>query len=117
MVQVIFESNSARHVQESARDPRKRAYTVDELQDLCDTADEQVDRSRDAGVKGPMVASRTATITKFAYAWGCAATRLACWTSGFSAQAATSRRRGSSPTRLESALLIETSCDSLAPFG
>ncbi len=69
-IQVIFESNSAHHVQEGASDPRKRAYTVDELQDLCDTADYQVDRRRDAGVKGPMVAFRTATITKVAYAWG-----------------------------------------------
>jgi site-specific recombinase XerD len=69
-VQIIVESNSARHVQESARDPRKRAYTVDELQDLCDTADDLVEQRRDAGVKGPMVAFRTATMTKVAYAWG-----------------------------------------------
>ncbi|MEC4616446.1 MULTISPECIES: tyrosine-type recombinase/integrase [Tsukamurella] len=69
-VQIIYEANAATHVQEGARDPRKRAYTVDELQDLCDTADDLVQIRRQAGVKGAMVAFRTATITKVAYAWG-----------------------------------------------
>ena len=69
-VQVITEANSARHVHEGPGDPRKRAYTTDELQDLCDTADEQVTRRYEVGTKGAMVALRTATITKVAYAWG-----------------------------------------------
>lgn len=69
-VQIITEANSARHAHEGPGDPRKRAYTTDELQDLCDTADEQVTRRYQVGTKGAMVALRTATITKVAYAWG-----------------------------------------------
>lgn len=69
-VQVLHSGNSARHVQEGSSNPTKRAYTVDELQDLCDVADDQVAARRAAGTKGAMIAFRTATMVKVGYAWG-----------------------------------------------
>lgn len=41
-VQVAHERDTAVHVQEGEADPRKRAYTLDELQALFDHADAQV---------------------------------------------------------------------------
>ncbi|WP_230990032.1 tyrosine-type recombinase/integrase [Rhodococcus oxybenzonivorans] len=69
-VQIFHEGNTARHVQDANSDPRKRAFTVDELQDLCDVADDQVALKVAAGRKGWTAAFRTATIAKLAYAWG-----------------------------------------------
>lgn len=69
-IQIITEANSARHTYEGPDNPLKRAYTTDELQDLCDFADDQVNHRFEAGSKGAMVALRTATIIKVAYAWG-----------------------------------------------
>ena len=43
-MQVVHEWNTAVHVQDAEADPRKRAFTVDELQALFDHADEQVSR-------------------------------------------------------------------------
>ena len=42
-VQVVHEWNTAVHVQQNEADPRKRAFTLDELQALFDHADEQVE--------------------------------------------------------------------------
>jgi integrase/recombinase XerC len=69
-VQVCHEWNTAVHVQEVESDPAKRAFTVDELQDLFDYADEQVQRIRDRGRKGWVAAFRDATLLKTAYAYG-----------------------------------------------
>ncbi|MEU1395030.1 site-specific integrase [Micromonospora zamorensis] len=69
-VQVCHEWNTAVHVQSNESDPRKRAFTVDELQALFDHADEQVMRIRCAGRKGWLPAFRDATLLKTAYAYG-----------------------------------------------
>ncbi|SCG45674.1 tyrosine-type recombinase/integrase [Micromonospora zamorensis] len=69
-VQVCHEWNTAVHVQSNESDPRKRAFTVDELQALFDHADEQVMRIRGAGRKGWLPAFRDATLLKTAYAYG-----------------------------------------------
>jgi site-specific recombinase XerD len=69
-VQVCHEWNTAVHVQDAEGDPAKRAFTVDELQDLFDYADGQVLRIRDDGRKGWVAAFRDATLLKTAYAYG-----------------------------------------------
>src|SRR5579863_10010567 len=43
-VQVVHEWNTAAHVQQNEADPRKRAFTLDELQALFDHSDTQVGR-------------------------------------------------------------------------
>jgi integrase/recombinase XerC len=48
-VQVVHEWNTAVHVQQNEADPRKRAFTLDELQALFDHADEQAVRVRGGG--------------------------------------------------------------------
>jgi hypothetical protein len=60
-VQVCHEWNTAVHVQEAESDPAKRAFTIDELQDLFDYADEQVLHIREEGRKGWAAAYRDAT--------------------------------------------------------
>ncbi len=45
-IQVCHEWNTAVHVQEAEADPRKRAFTRDELQAFFDHADDQVGRVR-----------------------------------------------------------------------
>jgi site-specific recombinase XerD len=69
-VQVCHEWNTAKHLQEAESDPAKRAFTVDELQDLFDYADEQVLHVRSQGRKGWATAFRDATLLKTAYAFG-----------------------------------------------
>jgi integrase/recombinase XerC len=69
-VQVAHEWNTAVHAQEAEGDPAKRAFTVDELQDLFDYADEQVVRIREEGRKGWVSAFRDATLLKTAYSYG-----------------------------------------------
>jgi integrase/recombinase XerC len=69
-VQVIHEWNSAVHVAEAESDAGKRAFTRDELQALFDHADEQVDRTLQAGRKGWLSAFRDAVLFKTAYAFG-----------------------------------------------
>jgi integrase/recombinase XerC len=61
-VQVCHEWNTAVHAQEAEGDPAKRAFTVDELQEFFDYADEQVARIRGAGRKGWLPAFRDATL-------------------------------------------------------
>jgi integrase/recombinase XerC len=69
-IQIVHEGNSASHVQESEGRPDKRAFTMDELQDFFDYADEQVTRARDRGRKGWLPAFRDATLFKVAYSYG-----------------------------------------------
>lgn len=69
-VQVCHEWNSAVHVQEAEGDPTRRAFTVDELQELFDYVDDQVLHIRDGGRKGWVAAFRDAALLKTAYAYG-----------------------------------------------
>jgi hypothetical protein len=65
---VVHEGNAATHVQEADARPEKRAFTLDELQNFFDYADEQVTRARDR--KGWLPAFRDATLFKIAYSFG-----------------------------------------------
>ncbi|MFD6064846.1 tyrosine-type recombinase/integrase [Rhodococcus wratislaviensis] len=69
-IQVVHEWNAAAHVQEAEARPEKRAFTIDELQDFFDYADEQVTEARDRGRKGWLPAFRDATLFKIAYSFG-----------------------------------------------
>ncbi|WP_432850497.1 tyrosine-type recombinase/integrase [Amycolatopsis sp. CA-161197] len=69
-VQVVHEWNAATHVQDAEAQPEKRAFTIDELQDFFDYADEQVTVARDRGRKGWLPAFRDATLFKTAYGYG-----------------------------------------------
>jgi integrase/recombinase XerC len=69
-VQVAHEWNTAVHVQENEADPRKRAFTLDELQALFDHADAQVGKVRGGGRKGWLPAFRDAAAMKVAYGFG-----------------------------------------------
>ena len=69
-VQVVHEWNIAVHVQDNEADPRKRAFTVDELQAFFDLADDQVVKVRGTGRKGWLPAFRDAALFKTAYAFG-----------------------------------------------
>jgi integrase/recombinase XerC len=76
-VQVVHEWNTAVHVQASEADPRKRAFTLDELQSLFDHADAQVGRVRGGGRKGWLPVFRDATALKVAYGFGLRRTEAA----------------------------------------
>jgi integrase/recombinase XerC len=76
-VQVCHEWNIAVHAQDAEGDPARRAFTLDELQDLFDYADDQVARVRAAGRKGWLGAFRDATLLKVAYAFGLRRTETA----------------------------------------
>jgi integrase/recombinase XerC len=69
-VQVAHEWNTAVHVQDAEGDPRKRAFTVEELQALFDHADAQVSRVRGGGRKGWLPVFRDAALLKVAYGFG-----------------------------------------------
>jgi integrase/recombinase XerC len=69
-VQVVHEWNTAVHVQQGEADPRKRAFTPDELEALFDYADEQVSRVRGGGRKGWLAVFRDAVALKVAYGFG-----------------------------------------------
>jgi integrase/recombinase XerC len=69
-VQIVHEWNSAAHVQDNESRPEKRAFTIDELQEFFDYADEQVTRARDSGRKGWLPAFRDAVLFKVAYSYG-----------------------------------------------
>src|SRR3954451_21371481 len=58
--QVVHDWNSAGHHQENEQDPRKRAFTREELQAFFDRADNEVTRIRDLGRKGWLPAFRDA---------------------------------------------------------
>ena len=76
-VQVVHEWNTAVHVQQNEADPRKRAFTLDELQALFDHADAQVGRVRGGGRKGWLPAFRDAAALKVAYGFGLRRTEAA----------------------------------------
>ena len=76
-VQVIHEWNTAVHVQQNEAGPRKRAFTVDELQALFDHADEQAVRVRGGGRKGWLPVFRDAVALKVAYGFGLRRTEAA----------------------------------------
>ena len=76
-VQVIHEWNTAVHVQQNEAGPRKRAFTVDELQALFDHADEQAVRVRGGGRKGGGPVFRDAVALKVAYGFGLRRTEAA----------------------------------------
>ncbi len=69
-VQVAHEWNTATHVQDNEGDPRKRVFTVDELQAFFDFADDQAIRVTGTGCKGWLPAFRDAALFKVAYAFG-----------------------------------------------
>lgn len=69
-VQIVHEWNSAVHVQDNESRPAKRAFTIDELQQFFDYADEQVTRARDSGRKGWLPAFRDAVLFKVACGYG-----------------------------------------------
>lgn len=69
-VQIVHRWNTAVHAQDVEGDPRRRAFTIDELQGLFDHADEQVARVRAAGRKGWLGLFRDATLFKVAYGYG-----------------------------------------------
>jgi integrase/recombinase XerC len=69
-IQIVHDWNVAVHVQETESRPEKRAFTIGELQDFFDYADEQVTKARDRGRKGWLPAFRDATLFKIAYSYG-----------------------------------------------
>jgi integrase/recombinase XerC len=69
-VQVAHEWNTAVHATEAEADPRKRAFTIDELQAFFDHADAQVSRVRGGGRKGWLAVFRDAAAMKVAYGFG-----------------------------------------------
>jgi integrase len=69
-VQVVHEWNAAVHVQDAEADPRRRAFTRDELQEFLDHADNEVAHIRKAGRKGWLPAFRDAALFKTAYSYG-----------------------------------------------
>jgi integrase/recombinase XerC len=69
-VQICHDLNTRVHVDEVESRPVKRAFTLDELQDLFDFADEQVQVARSQGRKGWLTAFRDAVLFKVAYAFG-----------------------------------------------
>jgi site-specific recombinase XerD len=69
-VQVVHEWNTAAHVQDNEADPKKRAFTREELHAFFAHCDDQVARIRAFGRKGWLPAFRDATLFKTAYAFG-----------------------------------------------
>ena len=74
---MVHEWNTAVHVQQNEADPRKRAFTLDELQALFDHADEQAVRVRGGGRKGWLPVFRDAVALKVAYGFGLRRTEAA----------------------------------------
>lgn len=68
--QICFEWNTTRHLSEFEADGDRRAFSVDELQRLFDTADARVDHLVSSGRKGALGALRDAQILKTVYAFG-----------------------------------------------
>ena len=82
--QVVHEWNSAGHHQDNEQDPRKRAFTREELQAFFDRADDEVSRIRDLGRKGWLPASETRFCSRSPTVGVCAAMRCGTcrlWTS------------------------------------
>ena len=68
--QIVFEWNSPRHTADDARDPRRRAFTVSELQALFDHIDDQVDFAYRKRLKQWPALMRNSTAFKVGYAFG-----------------------------------------------
>ena len=79
-VQVAHEWNTATHVQEAEGDPRKRAFTVAELQAFFDYADDQAVRVPAGTARGGWPRTGTRHCSRSSTGWGCAAPRRRCWT-------------------------------------
>lgn len=68
--QVCTEWNRALHVDDYEGDPRRRPFTLEELQRFFDHADAEVDRIRRNRRKGALAAFRDAALFKVVYGWG-----------------------------------------------
>jgi site-specific recombinase XerD len=68
--QIVHEWNSVAHVSEYEGDPRRRALTVDEIQQLFDAADDLVDIAARSKRKGRLAAIRSSALVKTTYAYG-----------------------------------------------
>lgn len=69
-IQVCVETNTITHNSGTEGLPARRPLTRRELQDLFDLGDARVDRCREFGRKGAIIAYRDVTAMKVAYAWG-----------------------------------------------
>lgn len=69
-VQICTDANRTKHTSDYGGDPRRRPFTLDELQALFDFADDEVDRIRSSGRKGALAALRDSALLKVVYAWG-----------------------------------------------
>jgi site-specific recombinase XerD len=68
--QVLFEWNTAAHVQDNEQSPAKRAFTKNELQDFFDHADDKVTLIAASARKGWLPAYRDTVMFKLAYSYG-----------------------------------------------
>jgi site-specific recombinase XerD len=68
--QVLFEWNTAAHVQDNEQSPAKRAFTKNELQDFFDHADDKVTLIAASARKGWLPAYRDSVMFKLAYSYG-----------------------------------------------
>lgn len=68
--QIVHEWNTVTHASDYEGDPRRRALTVDEIQDLFDAADDLVASVQERKRKGRLAAMRTSAILKTTYAFG-----------------------------------------------
>ena len=68
--QVCFEYNLPVHVSENEADPKRRAFSRDEVQRLFDYFDNRVDEPYAANKKAWLTTLRDACIAKVAYAYG-----------------------------------------------
>ncbi len=68
--QIVHEWNSVAHSSEYEGDPRRRALTVDEVQELFDAADDLVEQAARSKRKGRLAALRTSALLKTTYAYG-----------------------------------------------
>src|SRR6476619_2780298 len=68
--QVLFEWNTAAHVQDNEQSPAKRAFTKNELQDFFDHADDKVMLIAASARNGWLPAYRDAVMFKLAYSYG-----------------------------------------------
>lgn len=68
--QIVFDWNSPRHTAEDALPPRRRAFTLQELQRMFDYVDDLVDREHAAGSKRWPSLMRDSVAFKLCYAYG-----------------------------------------------
>ncbi|MEV4130335.1 tyrosine-type recombinase/integrase [Nocardia sp. NPDC049707] len=68
--EIFHEGNSIVHRVDYEGDPRRRAFTFDEVQALFDAADARPGQITERGVKGALGAARDAAVLKTVYAYG-----------------------------------------------